>query len=153
MTRGRALPEPTDLPVSFGRPLSLFAYVIGHGQVVFRGEPDPEAGLPTTVELLFKGVNALAVRDHYRALTVRFATAEEEARLRAADPRPWHDRRAFVLEDESGSDGHVVAGAMYWAESDAPPEYSSFLMPEYELPRLRTGSPRPPEPARIRTSR
>ncbi|MEU3409289.1 hypothetical protein ABZ766_35805 [Streptomyces sp. NPDC006670] len=141
--------EWVDLPVSFERPLSLFAYVIGHGQVLFRGEADPEAGLPTTVELLFKAVGGLSIRDHYRRLTVRDASQEEEARLRAADPRPWYDRRAFILETESGDSGHVVAGAMYWAERAGTVGYESFLIPEYDLPRFQPDRSLPAEPATV----
>jgi hypothetical protein len=32
--------------------------------------------------------------------------------------------------------GFVVAGAVFWGESSAPETYSSFLVPEYHLPRL-----------------
>ncbi|WP_046498417.1 hypothetical protein [Streptomyces odonnellii] len=141
--------ELVDLPVSFDRPLRLFAYIIGHSQVLLRGEQDIEAGLPTTVEILFKDVGTLSVRDHYRALTVRLAFPTEEEQLRAADPRPWYDWRAFILETQSGNNGHVVAGAMYWAESSSPAEYSSFLIPEYDLPRFRPDRPMPAEPATI----
>lgn len=141
--------ELRDLPVSFDRPLRLFAYIIGHGQVLLRGEQDPEAGLHTTVEVLFKDVGALSIRDHYRRLTVRLASRTEEERLRAADPRPWYDWRAFVLETGSGGDGHVVAGAVYWAESSAPPEYRSILIPDHDLPRFRPDLPPPSEPATI----
>ncbi|WP_395298087.1 hypothetical protein ACF9IK_35040 [Kitasatospora hibisci] len=144
--------ESVDLPISFDRPLRLFAYIIGHGQLLLRGEQDVEAGLPTTVEVLFKDVGALSVRDHYRALTVRLASPAEEERLRAADPRPWHDWRAFILEAESGGNGHVVAGAMYWAESSSPVGYSSFLIPEYDLPRFRPDRPAPAEPATVYTA-
>lgn len=140
-----------DLPVAFDRPLRLFAYIIGHSQVLFRGEQDAEAGLPATVEILFKDVGALSVRDHYPALTVRLASPAEEEQLRAADPRPWYDWRAFILETGSGDNGHVVAGAMYWAESSSPASYSSFLLPEYDLPQFRSDRPVPAEPATVYT--
>ncbi|MCL7379850.1 hypothetical protein [Streptomyces sp. 35G-GA-8] len=141
--------EFVDLPVSFERPLRLFAYIIGHSQVLFRGEQDLDAGLPTTVELLFKDVGALSVRDHYRRLTIRLASQTEEEQLRVADPRRWHDWRAFVLETESGSNGHVVAGAMYWAESPVPMGYSSFLIPDHDLPQFRPSRSLPSEPATV----
>ncbi|MER6096590.1 hypothetical protein ABT154_12190 [Streptomyces sp. NPDC001728] len=135
--------ESVDVPVVFERPLSLFAYIIGHGQILLRGEPNPDAGLSTTVEVLFKNVGALSLRDHYSRLTVRLASPGEADRIRDADPRPWRDRRAFVLETDSGADGHVVAGAMYWGERSGPVGYSSFLIPEYDLPRFRHDRPGP----------
>ncbi|MFI9816524.1 hypothetical protein [Saccharothrix variisporea] len=144
--------ELVDLPVSFDRPLRLFAHIIGHSQILLRGKQDIEAGLPTTVEILFKDVTTLSLRDHYQALTVRFASPTEEEQLRAADPRPWYDRRAFILEPESGGNGHVVAGAVYWAESASPEEHDSFLVPDYDLPRFRPDRPVPAEPATTYTT-
>ncbi|MEX0171531.1 hypothetical protein [Streptomyces sp. LMG1-1-1.1] len=135
--------EVADAPVSFERPLSLFPYIIGHSQVLFRGERNPAAGLSTTVEVLFKDVGSLSVRDHYRRLTIRLASQIEEDQIRAADARPWLDRRAFILETDSGSNGHVVAGAMYWGKRSKPIGYSSFLIPDYDLPRLHHDRPGP----------
>ncbi|MER8232708.1 hypothetical protein [Streptomyces sp. NPDC094049] len=145
--------EPVDLPVSFERPLRLFAYVVGHSQLLFRGERDTAAGLSTTVELLFTDVGALSIRDHYPSLTVRTASEAEEERLRGADGRRWHDWRAFVLETGSGGDGHVVAGGVFWAESSAPAGYRSFLIPSYDLPRFHPDRPLPSEPDTVHTAR
>ena len=139
-----------DLPVSFDRSLRLFAYIIGHSQVLFRGEQDIESGLPTTLEVLFTDVGALAVRDHYPSLTVRIASEAEEEQLRAAvDPRPWHDWRAFILETGSGGNGYVMAGGMCWAEISSPAGYRSFLIPGYDLPQFRPDRPLPSEPTTV----
>jgi hypothetical protein len=139
-----------DLPVSFDRPLRLFAYIVGHSQVLFRGEQDIESGMPTTLEVLFTDVGALAVRDHYRSLTIRIASAAEEEQLRAVvDCRPWHDWRAFILETESGGNGYVMAGGMYWAEISSPAGHSSFLIPDYDLPQFRPDRLLPSEPTTI----
>ncbi|MGY3203134.1 hypothetical protein ACVW19_003649 [Streptomyces sp. TE5632] len=144
--------ELVDLPVSFERPLRLFTYIVGHSQVLFRGERDTDAGLPTTLEVLFTDVGALSIRDHYQSLTVRLPSGPEEEQLRAADPRPWRDWRAFILEAGPGSNGHVIAGGVFWAESSAPASYSSFLIPAYDLPRLSPDRPLPSEPATIYTT-
>ncbi|NNN30010.1 hypothetical protein HLK59_06475 [Streptomyces sp. S3(2020)] len=138
-----------DLPVTFERPLRLFTYIIGHSQVLFRSEPDSDAELPTTLEILFTDVGALSIRDHYQSLTIRLATGPEEEQLRAADERPWHDWRAFILESEPGSNSHVIAGGLFWAESPAPASYSSFLIPTYDLPQFHPDRPLPPEPSTI----
>lgn len=143
---------PTELPVTFDRPLRLFTYIVGHSQVLFRGERDTDAGLTTTLEILFADVGSLSVRDHYRSLTVRTASGPEGERLRAADPRRWHDRRAFVLEAESGGDGHVVAGTMTWAELPGPAGYSSFLLPGYDLPAFLPDRPPPAGPDTVHTA-
>lgn len=141
--------ELVDLPVSFERPIRLLTYVAGHSQVLFRGERDADAGLPTTLEILFTDVGALSIRDHYPSLTIRLAFGPEEEQLRAADGRPWHDWRAFILEAGPGSNGHVIAGGLFWAESPAPAGYSSFLIPTYDLPQFCPDRPLPSEPATI----
>jgi hypothetical protein len=142
-----------DLPVTFARPVRLLAYIPGHSQVLLRGEPDSEAGRPSTLEILFTDVGALAVRDHYRSLTLRLASGAEEARLRSADPRPWYDWRAFLLETEPGDGGHVVAGGVFWAESPDPVGYRSLLAPSYDLPRFPPDRPSPGDPGTIFTAR
>ncbi|MEE4493215.1 hypothetical protein [Streptomyces sp. BE230] len=147
MTRQISLVE---LPVTFARPLRLFTYIIGHSQLLLRGQQDTEQGHSTTLEVLFKNVSALSVRDHYPSLTIREASGEEEEELRGAVPGPWYDARAFVL-GEKLLGGFVVAGNVYWGESSAPETYSSFLVPEYDLPRFNPDEPLPSEPRAINT--
>lgn len=139
-----------DLPVTFARPLRLFTYIIGHSQLLLRGQQDREQGHSTTLEVLFKDVSALSVRDHYPSLIVRAASGEEEEELRGAVPGPWYDARAFVL-GERLLGGFVVAGAVFWGESSAPETYGSFLVPEYDLPRFNPDQPLPSEPQTICT--
>lgn len=140
----------THLPVNFARPVRLVTYIIGHSQLLLRGHQDDEQGLSTTLEVLFKNVSALSVRAHYPSLTIRDASSEEEAELREAVPGSWHDPRPFVL-GERLLGGLVVAGAVCWGESSARETYSSFLVPEYELPQLDLDQPHPPEPQTIFT--
>ncbi|MEV8343142.1 hypothetical protein [Streptomyces niveus] len=134
--------------MTFARPLRLFSYIIGHSQLLLRGEQNHERGRTTTLEMVFKDVSALSVRDHYDSLTIREASGEEEAELREAVPGPWYDARAFVL-GERLLGGFVVAGTVYWGESSAPETYSSFLVPEYTLPQLEPDHPWPSEPRTI----
>ncbi|MFE1808614.1 hypothetical protein [Streptomyces sp. NPDC059533] len=147
MTRHVSL---TRLPVNFARPVGLVTYIIGHSQLLLRGHQDDEQGLSTTLEILFKNVSALSVRAHYPSLTIRHASGEEETELREAVPGPWYDAQAFVL-GERLLGGFVVAGAVYWGESSAQETYSSFLVPEYELPRLDLGPSHPSERQTIHT--
>lgn len=139
-----------DLPVTFARPLRLVTYIIGHSQLLLRGQQDTEQGHSTTLEVLFKNVSALSVRDHYPSLTMREASGEEEEELRGAVPGPWYDARAFVL-GEKLLGGFVVAGNVCWGESSAPETYGSFLVPEYDLPRFNPDEPLPSEPRTINT--
>ncbi|MFD3308142.1 hypothetical protein [Streptomyces sp. NPDC058656] len=139
-----------DLPVAFARPVRLFTYIIGHSQLLLRGQQDSERGHSTTLEVLFKDVSALSVRDHYPSLTIRAASGDEEEELRGAVPGPWYDARAFVL-GERLLGGFVVAGTVLWGESSAPETYSSFLVPEYDLPRFNPDQTFPPEPRTIYT--
>ncbi|MFD9724435.1 hypothetical protein [Streptomyces sp. NPDC059072] len=136
--------------MTFARPVGLVTYIVGHSQLLLRGHQDGERGLSTTLEILFKNVSALSVRAHYPSLTIRDASGEEEAELREAVPGPWHDARAFVL-GERLLGGFVVAGAVFWGESSARETYGSFLVPEYELPRLDPGQSHPSEPQTIHT--
>ncbi|MET9952877.1 hypothetical protein ABZ135_15175 [Streptomyces sp. NPDC006339] len=140
------------LPVVFRRPMRLHAYVLGHGRLVLRGPRDPEEGRATTVDVEFADVGSMSVRDRYSSLTIRFADAEEEARLRAADPRNWYDWRAFVLETEDGANGHVVAGGLHWGESAAPETYDSFLLPSVALSRFRPEGAVPAEPVVVHSA-
>jgi hypothetical protein len=137
-----------DLPVTFARPLRLFTYIVGHSQLLLRGQQDSERGHSTTLEVLFKDVSALSVRDYYPALIIREASSEEEEELHGALPGPWYDARSFVL-GERLLGGFVVAGTVCWGESSASETYSSFLVPEYGLPRFDPDEPFPSEPQTI----
>lgn len=137
-----------DLPVTFARPLRLFTYIIGHSQLLLRGEQNHEQGRTTTLEVVFKDVSALSVLDHYPSLTIRLASGAEEEELREAVPGPWYDAQAFVL-GERLLGGFVVASTVFWGESSAPETYSSFLVPEYTLPQFEPDQPRPSEPQTI----
>jgi hypothetical protein len=139
-----------DLPVTFPRPLRLFTYIIGHSQLLLRGEQSHERDRTTTLEVVFKNVSALSVRDHYSSLTIREASGEEEEELHEAVPGPWYDARAFVL-GERPLGGFVVAGTVFWGESSSPETYSSFLIPEYTLPQFEPAQPSPSTPQTIHT--
>ncbi|MFF2524083.1 hypothetical protein [Streptomyces liangshanensis] len=139
-----------ELPVAFSRPLRLFAYIVGHSQLLLRGQQDSEQGHSTTLEVLFKDVVALSVRERYPSLIIRAASPQEEEELREAVPGPWYDARAFVL-GERLLGGFVVAGAVFWGESSAPETYSSFLVPDYDLPRFDPTRPPRSDPPTIYT--
>ncbi|WP_030757267.1 MULTISPECIES: hypothetical protein [unclassified Streptomyces] len=106
------------LPVDFARPVGSVTYIIGHSQLLLRGHRNDEQGLSTTLEVLFKNETALSVRASYPALTIRDASAEEEAELREAVPDPWYDARAFVLGEraapEAGAAGQAKGRRMPW---------------------------------------
>ncbi|WP_327291096.1 hypothetical protein [Streptomyces sp. NBC_01198] len=126
--------------MTFERPLRLFTYIIGHSQLLLRGQQDSERGHSTTLEVLFKDVSALSVRDRYPSLIIRAASSQEEDELREAVPGAWYDARAFVL-GEGLLGGFVVAGTVFWGESSAPETYGSFLVPDYSLPRFDPDQP------------
>ncbi|MFC1435916.1 hypothetical protein ACEZDB_35320 [Streptacidiphilus sp. N1-3] len=100
------------------RRFSLWAQTVSHGQTLLRSRKgaDGRSGEPTRVDLLFKPVRAMKLRQDYHGLVVRCATAEEAAGIREqVAPTPTGDDRILVLET-GGSPDFVVSGAFGWYE-------------------------------------
>ncbi|MHA6763080.1 hypothetical protein [Streptacidiphilus sp. PAMC 29251] len=101
-----------------GRQFSLWAQTVSHGQTLLRSrrEAGSGAGGPTRVDLLFKPVQAMKLRQDYDGLVVRCATAEEAEGIREQiAPTPTGGDRILVLETR-GSPDFVVCGAFGWHE-------------------------------------
>lgn len=102
------------------REFQLMAYTISHSQLLLRsrdGRDRQGRQHDTTVEVLFKPVTTVKIRDGYEGLVIRCATLEEAERIRAATPSIdfFADDRFFVLETVGEID-YVVAMAVGWRE-------------------------------------
>jgi hypothetical protein len=86
----------------------LWAYSVSHRQLLLRSAADRDH--ETTVDLLFKPVEAVKIRGGYDGLVIRCATAEEAERIEDP-PGP----RLFLLESQGRTD-YVTGGAVGWHE-------------------------------------
>ncbi|MGC3862258.1 hypothetical protein ACPSM1_18950 [Micromonospora chersina] len=114
------------------REVNLYSYSATHGQLLLRSDrlPDVHERLPTTVEVLFRPVEAVQVQELYRGLVIRCASEEEAARIYGGiadyyDPRPEY-LRVLVLASE-GVTGYVVTGGVGWCEGELSPMQPSFF--------------------------
>jgi hypothetical protein len=86
----------------------MWAYSASHSQLLLRSTPG--AGHETTIDLLFKPIEAVKIRDVYDGLAIRCATAEEAKRIE--EPR---GPRVFLLQSQDRTD-YVTAAAVGWRE-------------------------------------
>ncbi|MFF7146135.1 hypothetical protein [Streptomyces nodosus] len=101
------------------RRFHLLAYAASHGQLLMRsiGQPGTPGEPETTIDLLFKPAAAVKIRDDYRGLSIRCATAAESEQVKAEYASVSFGRgdRVFVLESQGEAD-YVVAMAVGWKE-------------------------------------
>jgi hypothetical protein len=98
------------------RRFSMEAYSASHSQLLLRSNPVEEDD-DTTIDLLFKPVEAVKIRDGYAGLVVRCATSLETNAIIVATPGVRADRgdRVFMLESQDRSD-YVISMAFGWRE-------------------------------------
>ncbi|PYC74988.1 hypothetical protein C7C45_03625 [Micromonospora arborensis] len=103
------------------------AYSASHGQLLLRSNPIDDEH-ETTIDLLFKPVEAVKIRDGFAGLVVRCATVGEATQIMASLPGVRADRgdRVFVLESQGRSD-YVVSMAVGWHEGILPRTQGSFF--------------------------
>ncbi|HZC27607.1 MAG TPA: hypothetical protein VE287_11335, partial [Actinopolymorphaceae bacterium] len=100
----------------------LWAYSVSHGQLLLRSVDQRHE---TTIDLLFKPIKAVRLRDGYDGLVIRCATAEEaEEAERAGEPAAG--RRVFLLETQGRTD-HVIGMAVGWHEGVLDRTQHSFF--------------------------
>ncbi|WP_327243456.1 hypothetical protein [Streptomyces sp. NBC_01320] len=101
------------------RRFHLLAYSNSHGRLLMRsiGQPDTPGEPETTIDLLFKPAIVVKIRDDYRGLAIRCATAAESAQVKAdyTSVSFGEEDHVFVLESQGESD-YVVAMAVGWTE-------------------------------------
>ncbi|MEU0480297.1 hypothetical protein ABZ260_14075 [Streptosporangium sp. NPDC006013] len=102
------------------RRFQLWGYTVSHGQLLLRSTAGPDRQgrkHETTIEVLFKPINAAKIRDSYDGLVVRRATDQEADQVRAATPSIvfYDDDQVFMLES-AGETDYVVSLAIGWHE-------------------------------------
>lgn len=113
------------------RRFALWAYSISHGRLLLRSAPDGDH--ETTIDLLFKPIEAVKIRGDYDGLVIRCATAEEAERIE--DPP---GTRVFLLECRDRTD-YVTAAAVGWREDVLDRTRPSFFSePDAYEPRWPT---------------
>ncbi len=121
------VPEAITSEVKFDprRRFQVWSYRVGHSQLLVRS--NPEDGLETRIELLFKSVASVLLPTVMLGLTVRVASNDEEL-------PPWadaHEGRKVYSVGFSGGDGFIVAGAAFVSEDaldySAPSAFAESL--------------------------
>jgi hypothetical protein len=123
------------------RRFSMEAYSASHGQLLLRSNPvDDEDG--TTIDLLFKPVEAVKIRDGYAGLVVRCATKSEANAIIVSTLGVHADRgdRVFMLDSQGRSD-YVISMAFGWHEGILSRVQGSFFnTADAYLPRWPAGA-------------
>ncbi|MEW9530952.1 hypothetical protein [Microbispora sp. NPDC049125] len=111
---------------------------MSHSQLLFRSDPEEDRS-GTTIDVLFKPVEVLKIRQSYRGLTIRNATDEEAYRIKASTPSiPVDDERVFLLESQGEAD-YVISSAMGWREDVlSRTRQSLFASADSDMPRWPT---------------
>ena len=122
------------------RRFAMQAYSASHGQLLLRSNPVDDE-YETTIDLLFKPVEAVKICDGYAGLVIRCATVGETAQIMASLPgfHPGRDDRVFMLESQGRSD-YIISMAFGWHEGIlARVQGSFFNSADAYLPRWPTG--------------
>lgn len=124
------------------RTFSLWAHTASHGQTLLRSPAGPDSRgreHDTLVDVLFKPVTVMKVRERYTGLLIRCATLDEAEEIRSATSSVSfrRDDRFFVLESEGDID-YVVAMAVGWNEDhgesgDEPSYFAGLDESDYSL--------------------
>ncbi|MFG1839566.1 hypothetical protein ACGFH8_14135 [Micromonospora sp. NPDC049175] len=109
------------------RRFAMEAYSASHGQLLLRSNPVDDEH-ETTIDLLFKPLAAIKIRDRFAGLVIRCAAVEEAHLILMSIPdvRADHGYRVFVLESEGRSD-YVVSMAVGWEEGILSRVQGSFF--------------------------
>ncbi|RFS87477.1 hypothetical protein D0T12_04460 [Actinomadura spongiicola] len=93
-----------------------------------RDDRRPGQGDGTTIDILFKPVDALKVETDFHGLVIHRATTAEEAQIKAslAEDLKSASARVFLL-DSRDTTGYVVSAAVGWREGILGPTRRSFF--------------------------
>lgn len=123
------------------RRFNLEAYSASHGQLLLRSNP-VDGEYETTIDLLFKPVEALKMCEGYEGLVIKCAGPEEAGTILATLPgiQLGRSERVFILQSQDRSD-YVISMAVGWREGILPRiQGSLFNSADAYLPRWPTGA-------------
>ncbi len=118
------------------RQFQIWAYTATHRQLLLRANPRgtewaadgsaSPAERETTIDVLFKPIEALKLKDSFAGLVIRCATVEEAEQITGSLPDlDREDVYVFVLESQGRAD-YVVSSAVGWQEGILPRMQQSF---------------------------
>jgi len=111
--------------ISFPRRFQMWAYTVGHGELLLRSPKAP--GLPTRIDVLFKNVSGIHLPTLSDGLQISEATEKEETKLRSQlSSSRLEGRKVFVVRVE-GFMGYVIAGVVAWHEDKGEYYEPSFF--------------------------
>jgi len=70
------------------------------------------------MDLMFRSVRAMELRQRYDLLTVDVVSAQDASRMFGLEHSETEGRHVFSLANGHGQKGYVVAGSMFLAEDD-----------------------------------
>jgi hypothetical protein len=116
------------------REFMVWAYVIGHGQLLLRSSKT--SVLKTRIDVLFKDVAVLHLPKHLDGLTIT-EEKDEKAFPAQLTSKMLRSRKVFVVRT-SAFIGYVVAGAVFWHEDELEIEEPSYFGQSMGDPRCVT---------------
>lgn len=124
-------------PLVLDRRFELWSYQVAHGVLLLRSNIGP--GVETRIDLMFRGVTVLKLRDGYRDLAVDLIPMDRVEEELGDDHVALEDGMfAFSIATGGKKCGYVVAGSLYLAEDDMDyGEPSAIDHPEFEDRILR----------------
>ena len=111
------------IPFTSERTFQLWRYNVGHSRLLLRSPPTPAE--PTLIDIVFKPVSFMKVRDVMHQLTVRGPLLQELEEVRIECPEcELEFSKVFMLEC-NGFLGYVVASLIVFDEVEAPFHFDS----------------------------
>jgi hypothetical protein len=104
-----------ELPFRSDRKFQLWHFGVSHSQLLLRSQKRPSEGVPSNIDLLFKGVFALQLKDVYASIFIRHASPDEVAVIQTVAPLDFDFERAGVQHYVLGerlADGWVQCEAL-----------------------------------------
>lgn len=105
-----------SVPITLDRRFQLWSYQVSHSVVLLRSIIAP--GVGTRMDLMFRSVRAMELRQRYDSLSVDVVSIEEASRGFGLECSDTEGRHVFSLADGRGWTGYVVAGSMFLAADD-----------------------------------
>jgi hypothetical protein len=103
-----------------GRCFQLWWHTASHSQTLLRspkGEDQQGRTYETRIDVLFKPITVMKIRQYYDDLLIRCATQDEADRIRSGSPSARYNRDdRFLILESGGEQDYVVAAAVGWHE-------------------------------------
>jgi hypothetical protein len=116
------------------RCFQLWQHTASHSQTLLRSPRGTDLlgrTYDTRIDVLFKPITVMKIRQDYDDLVIRVATQDEAAAIRSDSPsaRYYSESRVFILES-AGETDYVVAAAVCWHEDrlgfEAPSSFAGY---------------------------